>query len=138
VRGDGRACCDARGTSDLWNSGHDMCYKHIMEVVAGRNGWADPGVPATAEVERFCVQHDLMEHLSAALRLVSECFDLVKELSVRLQHDPDVGDEWVVIDAAVRGERQEVRTSYHRYLQAFVAAVPAAQREKVRLFYERV
>lgn len=115
-----------------------MCYKHIMEGVAVRNTWGDPGVPATAEVERFCMQHGLTEHLSAALRLVSECFDLVKEPSVRLQHDPDVGDEWVVIDAAVRGERQEVRTSYHRYLQAFVAAVPAAQREKVRLFYERV
>lgn len=92
-------------------------------------------VELRAEIERFCRHHGLVHSLSLARNLVSQFFPLAEEPTVQREQDPETGEEWITLDIVVRVNAEEFADRYDRYTDAFVAAVPWSERDKIRLSY---
>jgi hypothetical protein len=90
---------------------------------------------APAEARAFCAEHGLLLHVEAAVHLVKLCFPLIRNLALRVQQDPEEGEEWLLVRAAVGGTKEEALQSYRQYVRRWTGGVPLPQRAKVRLSY---
>ncbi|MBI4641576.1 MAG: hypothetical protein HY731_12830 [Candidatus Tectomicrobia bacterium] len=90
------------------------------------------------DVLHFCLRQGILQHLLVALDLVEKYFSSIRELHLHYEHDPEIGEEWLVIEVTVQGEVEEVLDNYDTYTDCWVSSVPWADRHKIRLSYNIV
>lgn len=89
----------------------------------------------TDDLYDFCIRYDLSACLSVALGLLRDSFPSVKRLRLQLEKDPDISEEWILIDFDVQGEGEDILDQYDRYTERWVRSVPWPQRDKIRVSF---
>jgi len=90
---------------------------------------------ALPDVVQFCMREDLANYLQLAGRLISECFPHHRGLEIRLEVDPETGEESVVMDLSVAGDIDKVLQQSDCYTSRWVESVPWPQSGKIHLLY---
>jgi tetratricopeptide (TPR) repeat protein len=83
----------------------------------------------------FSEQHGLMGHLGTAVKLLKDCFARAKATRLKLEHDPETEEEWLVVEFEVSGKIEDILNSYDNYTDLWISSVPWPEREKIRLSY---
>jgi len=83
----------------------------------------------------FAEKYGLWSHLVAAMRLLNDCFPAAISGCLKLEHDPETEEEWLVIEFEIGGEIEDILNSYDHYTDLWVSSVPWPEREKIRLSY---
>ena len=89
----------------------------------------------TPEVRDFCAQQGILKYVPTAIDLAKQHFSSIQDIYLRLEDDPEAGEEWLMIDVTVHGEVDEVVKSHNDYIADWVSLVPWPERDKVRLSY---
>jgi hypothetical protein len=84
----------------------------------------------------FCLRYNIQNYLQLAINLAKRCFPSLHELQLYLEHDPDTGEQWLVIDATVEGEVDEILSKYDKYTDLWISSVPWPDRSKIVLVYD--
>lgn len=90
------------------------------------------------EVLSFGQQHVLLRYLQTACTLIESCFSSVENLSVEVEHDPDGGEQWLVLSITIQGETEDILDQYQSYTHQWVSHVLWPERNKIRLSYDIV
>lgn len=95
-----------------------------------------PAAPATVyppEVEAFCAEHGLREHLDTAVRIAREVYPAMLGCSTEVVDDPDSPESWVTIRVVVPpGVLGDGRTTWE-YAGREARAIPADVAGLIRL-----
>ena len=70
-------------------------------AVTSIDSGAIEAIHSSAEVEAFCSAHNLNADLIHVTRLVNRHMTGVVEITNRLQSEPETGETWLLIDAAL-------------------------------------
>lgn len=89
----------------------------------------------SAELLDFCSRQGLLPYLPVSVELAKACFSSIQDLHLQQEHDPETGEEWLVIDIVIRGDEEQILNAYDRYTDLWVSAVPWPERNKIRLSY---
>ena len=82
----------------------------------------------------FCWQHELLPHVTAALKLIKECFPSVYSVRLEPEQDPETEDEWLSIIVTMPGEAETIFESYTHYCEREVKEIPWPLRSKFSVF----
>jgi hypothetical protein len=83
----------------------------------------------------YCLRHGLQQYLLAALTLIRQCFSSVHACRLRLEQDPEAGEEWLVLEVALQEDVEKVLAGCDAYTDRWVAQVPWPECDKIRLVY---
>ena len=86
-----------------------------------------------AEVAQFCATHHLASHLETALRLAEEVFAPIQRIEVVLEPDPEVDEEYLIVDVWPRLSPEEAFSRKPRYTREWVRSVPPSVIGKISL-----
>jgi tetratricopeptide (TPR) repeat protein len=98
-------------------------------------------VKLTKEKHPFTILHDFSEkyrlhgHLQTAIKLINDCFEGSTVKNLKIGHDPETDEEWLIVQCRVRGNIKDILNSYDRYTDMWISSVPWPEREKIRLSY---
>lgn len=92
----------------------------------------------TDEVLTFCSQRKIFNHFQHALQLAQQSFSDLKNITVKIDNDPESDDEWLMIVVQVHDEINKVLEMYDAYTRGLVRAVPWPARDNIRLIYDFV
>ena len=137
IRGE---CLHSAGTLLAFQAEHFLGFLEDLDNTCARIGIAAGGRTAPrlpSDVAEFCAETGIGAHLETAIELAKETFTTDREPELKRQHDPEAGDEWIVVRLVVTGDRSRVREQYHEYLRKFTQRTPAEALEKIRLIYIR-
>jgi len=81
------------------------------------------------------VSEDLKEYLMKAISLVYKHFSNVSMVDVQKEQDPETEEEWIVIEATVDEEIEQVLDEYDNYTTEWVSVAPWPERERIRFSY---
>ncbi len=90
-------------------------------------------VKMTPKLRAFCDRLQITPYVDPVIDIAAECFELVGPIKLRLECDPETGEEWLVVDVHVRGPVAGVTEQYHRYTDRKLAALPVAKADRIRL-----
>jgi hypothetical protein len=96
---------------------------------------ADRNLTLTEPVLRYCAKHQLLPHVETAIRLAETHFHPVHELCVGVEEDPEIEDDYLVIDVSVAMGSDEVLRRYDAYTLAWIDSAPQEKREKICMLY---
>lgn len=97
-----------------------------------------PQAHLSNELTSFCSEHGLLSYIPVAIELIERCFPPLQDLHLLHEQDPETDEEWLVLDITLPGDEKQVLEAYDRYTDGWVAAVPWAVQQKVRLSYNIV
>src|ERR1700752_5076387 len=83
----------------------------------------------------FSYRHGILRGLLTAIDLVEKSFSEIQGVTLQIEKDPEVDEEWVTIDVVIKGEVSEILEMYNKYIDRFVSSVPWPERSKIRLSY---
>ena len=92
----------------------------------------------SAEVLEYAVECRIFDFLRQGIHLARETFESVRNLDTRIQHDPDVDEKRIIIDATVEGEVADILAAQRRYTEEWMRIAPLEVREKIRFLYHAV
>jgi hypothetical protein len=99
-------------------------------------GLESPSGIVPAKVLDFCAQQGSIAYLQQAVSLALEHFKTVRKVETRLQQDPDVDVQRVIIDLTVEGEIDEVLASKEAFDEAWGDVAPTSQQDAIRLLFD--
>ena len=76
------------------------------------------------EVRAFCQRNDLIGHLSRAVELARQCFEVVGDPVVRLEQDPEDGECYLDLEIRVRADEDMCALADRNYLRSWVDSTP--------------
>lgn len=85
------------------------------------------------EVILSCQDQSLIKYLGLAENLIKKHFSTARKITFFIQYDPETSDKWVVAEAEILGEVDQVIEWENNFVQEWVASVPYPEREKIRL-----
>ena len=85
------------------------------------------------EVARYCAANQLTPYLKTALRLAEEVFAPIQRIEVVLEPDPEVDEEYVVIDVWLDLPVDETITRKQLYTRRWVASIPPSVIGRIQL-----
>ncbi len=88
-----------------------------------------------ADLIDFSEKHGLRGHLATAIRLLNDCFAGARGGHLKLEHDPETEEEWLVIEFEIGGKIEDILNSYDHFTGLWISSVPWPEREKIRLSY---
>jgi hypothetical protein len=94
-----------------------------LSSAAGRATVEEAPVPITLEVERFCAENKLTEHLKSGIVLARKYFSPGCQIRVYLDTDPEDGDEYVVLEVSSARDPAIDVESYFKYSEEWSALV---------------
>jgi hypothetical protein len=94
---------------------------------------APASVTLSPAVGEFCEGHGLTPFVGLIADLIRNSFDLAEPQNLSLNCDPESGEEWVEATVTARGTVQQIRDAYRNFTRAWLASMPAAVQEHVRL-----
>jgi hypothetical protein len=86
-------------------------------------------------VRIFCEKFRLHAHLETAIRLAQQCFR-PSHVECHTEHDPESGEEWVVVGVFVPRGRVDLRSAYRQYTTQWADLVPWPARFLIRISYD--
>lgn len=90
------------------------------------------GRPATASGARGAFDR----HIETAKRLVAQYFGSQTQVAINNARDPETDEELLEVAFVVSGKPEEILDTYDKVTREWVAKVPAAVRQHIRLAYE--
>jgi hypothetical protein len=76
------------------------------------------------EIAAFCNSHgEFLAALKNAIELVERNFPPQRKIEIRLEQDPEIRGEWLVIAVAVTGDVDAVLNDYDRCMLAWVSSL---------------
>lgn len=84
----------------------------------------------------YCLRHELRQYLLNAIDLMRQGFSKVYACHLRLEQDPETGEEWLVLDVALQEDVDAVLAHYDVYTDRWIAQTPWPERDKIRLVYD--
>ena len=72
------------------------------------------------------------------MELIERCFPSLQDLRLLHEQDLETDEEWLALDITLQGDQEPILEAYDRYTDGWVATVPLAVQQKVRLSYNRV
>ena len=91
---------------------------------------------ALSGLVRYCEEHDLKNHLVTCVDLIRENFPTLRRIEIYGDADPEFeGEDWIVMEAEVRGSVKEVLRDYDNYTGAVVRAIPWPHRQRLVFSY---
>ena len=94
-----------------------------------------PEAPLTPQVSEFCSQKGISEYLETTLKIIKENFPPVRGLHLLKEQDPEVEEQWLLIDITVDGSIDNILEGYDHYIDQWVKSVPEPVRKNIRLSY---
>ncbi len=87
--------------------------------------WLLPYACQPAEVVAFCAHHgDLLDHLRTALELVRSEFTSPTKLEVRLERDPGIDGESLVVEVTASDDVDRFLEVYNRCILSWARTLP--------------
>ena len=83
----------------------------------------------------YCLQHGLQHYLLLGIDLIHQCFARVDACHLRLEQEPETGEEWLVLDVTLQEGVEEALANCDAYTDRWVSQVPWPERERLRLGY---
>jgi len=84
----------------------------------------------------YCLRHELRQDLLTAIDLMRQGFSKVYACHLRLEQDPETGEEWLGLDVALQEDVDAVLAHYDVYTDRWIAQTPWPERDKIRLVYD--
>ncbi len=78
---------------------------------------------ATDDVRAYCRDHELEEALPRALAIVRDCLPRGRDLGLRIEVDPQVGDDWIAVDLRIPGTVEEFTQAYNEHTKRITEAL---------------
>lgn len=85
------------------------------------------------EVILFCRNESLIKYLGLTESLIRKHFSTARKISFSLEYDPETSEKWVIADAKISGEIDQIIEWEDNFVRDWVASVPYPEREKIRL-----
>lgn len=86
----------------------------------------------TPDVEQFCEEEGLRDHVARALELIQEHFPDAQGVRAELVWDPDIpGDTWVSLMVTLSGPLSEILARDDRFLDHWIAEMPWPEIDKI-------
>ena len=111
-------------------TGYDS--RDLSSSIAERNL---PEARLMPEVSEFCSQKGISEYLDTTLKIIKESFPPVRGLHLLKEQDPEVEEQWLLIDITVDGSIDNILEGYDHYVDQWVKSVPESVRKNIRLSY---
>lgn len=89
--------------------------------------------PAMWRLVEFVRRQGIAPALVRALTLAEECLHPVEPPVLGLQHDPETGDRWVVVEVRLRGDADAAMAAYQEYTEKIVAHLSYGDQRYIRL-----
>ena len=83
----------------------------------------------------YCLRQGLRQDLLTAIELVRQCFVKVHACHLRLEQDPETGEEWLVLDVTLQEDVDAVLAHCDVYTDRWITQTPWPERDKIRLVY---
>jgi len=106
--------------------------RDLSSSIAERNL---PEARLMPEVSEFCSQKGISEYLDTTLEIIKESFPPVRGLHLLKEQDPEVEEQWLLIDITVDGSIDNILEGYDHYVDQWVKSVPESVRKNIRLSY---
>ena len=90
----------------------------------------------SAEVLSFCQRQRILLHLLYSFALIDKWFPTAHTLNAQVDHDPEIGEEWVTLTITVTGETADILDCYDEYTDRWVAAAPSSEVDRIRLCFD--
>lgn len=122
---------------EKWSSEHKRLLENLQKMLKE----LEPQLSAERMVEvkhddeaiLFCVDQSLIKYLGLAEGLIKKHFNTVHKITFSLEYDPETSEKWVIVDAEISGEIDQVIEWEDNFVRDWVTSVPYPQREKIRL-----
>ena len=89
----------------------------------------------TPDALAYCLQHGLQQYLFTAIALIGQWFPSIHACRLRLEQEPETGEEWLVIEVTLQEDVDEVLSSCDAYTDRWVVQVSWPERDKIQLVY---
>jgi hypothetical protein len=83
----------------------------------------------------YYLRQGLRQDLLTAIELMRQCFVKVHAYRLRLEQDPETGEEWLVLDVTLQEDVDAVLAHCDIYTDRWIAQTPWPERDKIRLVY---
>ena len=87
------------------------------------------------EVSSFCEKYRLTGFLKSAVDIINKSFLSIKEMEFIIEQDPEIEEEWLLIDIAVDGTSEELLDAYDKYIEQWISIAPEPVREHIKLSF---
>ncbi len=87
---------------------------------------------------QICDIWGIRDYLFIAIDLIKKHFSSLQDISIALEKDQEVDEEWLVLDVTIAGEIDEILDEYDKYSENLVDSVKWPERDKIRLSYNIV
>ncbi len=94
-----------------------------------------PEINLAPEVTDFCDKKGISRYLKTAIDIIRRSFLSIKEMEFIIEQDPEIDNEWLLIDIIVDGTAEELLTAYDKYIEQWVSTAPESARENIKLSY---
>ena len=89
----------------------------------------------SSDILKISVDWGIKDYLFIAIDLVKKHFPTFQDISISLEKDQEIDEEWIVLDVTIEGEIEEVLDKYDKYTENFVYEIPWPERERIRFSY---
>jgi hypothetical protein len=83
----------------------------------------------------FCLTHGILDYVEKAEAIIGRNFRDDCHVYTEIMKDPDIDEEWLVINVEVQGSVEEVLDMYDKATEEWVAEIPWPERDKLVLSY---
>jgi hypothetical protein len=91
---------------------------------------------SVARVVAFCCQHSIVSEVGKAVDLVKQAFPLYEKLEIRIEKDPEVPGDSLVIKVTVRDEVGSFVAACNRCIEGWSRAVSPQALGLISLAYD--
>ncbi len=86
------------------------------------------------EVRAFCRSHQLLDKLGRAIELARQHFSIVGDPVVRLEQDPEVDEQYLVLEIRVSGDEDRSIQAHKDYNRAWANSTRWPEAHMITLF----
>lgn len=92
-------------------------------------------IDLSPEVTDFCNRKGITGYIKTAIKIIRRSFVSIKEMEFIIEQDPEIDNEWLLIDIKVDGTVEELLTAYDNYIEEWVSNAPEMARDNIKLSY---
>jgi len=96
-----------------------------------------PDVQEFPAVDRFCESNELFSFLNQSIELAREVFSVAGDITLRLEKDPEAGDEYILINVPSTGTAEEIFQGQRKHTR-LTRGFPDSARSRLRLAIDPV
>jgi hypothetical protein len=95
-------------------------------------------VELSDEVRAFCQSRQLLHHLGRAIELARQYFSIVGDPVVKLEQDPEVDEQYLVLEIRVSGDEDESIQAHKAYNRTWANSTRWPECHMISLFVDLI